>query len=128
VVIDPGNDFENWIRVESEVIHPVPIEIADSAGELRVNAQMPGFSQRDIDVHLEPRRVIIRGKTEHTKERTSEEICYTEREGNQIFRSVTLPTEVDPDRASAALRDGVLELTLPKAGNARGTRVHVKTA
>ncbi len=123
-----GHDLENWLRAELEVVHFAPVEIADNEDELHVNAEVPGFNARDIDIYLEPRRAIIRGQTEQTRERTKGHICYSEREGNQIFRAVNLPTEVDPDKASAEVRDGVLELTLPKSGNAQATRVHVKVA
>ncbi|HVP65051.1 MAG TPA: Hsp20 family protein [candidate division Zixibacteria bacterium] len=123
-----GRDMENWLRAESELLHFVPVEITDNGDEVRVYAEVPGFNARDVDIHAEPKRLIIRGKNEQTREKTKGEVCYTEREGNQIFRAVNLPVEIDPNNASASLRDGVLEIALPKVGSAKATRVQVKAA
>ena len=124
----PGRDLENWLRAETEIIHFVPLEITDTVDGLHVTAEVPGFNARDIDVHLEPRRVVIRGKNEQTRERTKGHTFYSEREGNEVFRAVNLPMEVDPDNASAVVRDGILDLHLPKAKSGKGTRVQVKAA
>jgi HSP20 family molecular chaperone IbpA len=124
----PGRDLENWLRAESELLHFVPVEITDNGDELRVYAEVPGFSARDIDIHVEPRRLIVRGKNEQTRERTKGEVCYSEREGSQIFRALNLPVEVDTNNTAAMLRDGILEVTLPKSEHAKGTRIQVKAA
>jgi HSP20 family protein len=123
-----GHEVEDWIRAESEVLRFVPVEITESDNDLRVYAEVPGLSARDLDIQLEPKRLIIRGKTEQSRERTKGQVSYSEREGTQIFRALTLPREVDTENATAVLRDGVLELTLPKASNAKGTRIQVKAA
>jgi HSP20 family protein len=124
----PGRDLDNWLRAESELLHFVPVEISDNGDEMRVYAEVPGFNARDIDIHVEPRRLMIRGKNEQTRERNKGNIFSSEREGSQIFRALNLPTEVDPNNTTATLRDGVLEVSLPKAEYAKGTRIQVKAA
>ncbi len=123
-----GHEADDWLRAESELLRFAPVEISESGDELRVYAEVPGLNARDLDIHLEPKRLIIRGKTDQARERTKGQVCYSEREGTQIFRALTLPAEVDADNATAVLRDGVLELTLPKAESARGTRIQVRAA
>jgi HSP20 family protein len=123
-----GHDIDDWLRAESELLRFAPVEITESEDELKVYAELPGLNARDIEIHLEPKRLIIRGKTEQTHEKTKGHVSYSEREGTQVFRALTLPTEVDSNNASAVLRDGILELTLPKADTAKGTRVQVKAA
>lgn len=123
-----GHEIEHWMRAESELLRFAPVEITESEDEIHVFAEVPGLNARDLDIHLEPERLIIRGKTDQTREKTKGQVSYTEREGTQIFRAITLPTVIDTNNATAVLRDGVLELTLPKADYARSTRLQVKAA
>ncbi len=124
----PGKDLEDWFRAESELFRAVPIEIAENEDELRMLAEVPGYAAEDIDIHLEPKRLVIRGKaeTEHVEEKGN--LSYSERAGREIFRAVHLPVQVDPEKASAVVHEGVLEVTLPKAQIAKGKHVQVQAA
>jgi HSP20 family protein len=123
-----GHDHDDWFRAEQDLLRPVPVEISEDENELKVSAEVPGYSANDIDIHLEPTKLLIRGKTERNRERSSGQITYSEWDTNQIFRAINLPTEVEPGKANAVLHDGVLELTLPKAATAKATRVQVRAA
>lgn len=123
-----GHEIDHWLRAESELLRFAPVEITESEDEIHVFAEVPGLSARDLDIHLEPKRLIIRGNSDQTRERTRGQVSYTEREGTQVFRALSLPAMVDTNNATAVLRDGVLELTLPKADYARSTRLQVKAA
>jgi HSP20 family molecular chaperone IbpA len=124
----PGNDLYDWFRAESEQFRAVPVEISEDENELNVLAEVPGCSAEDIDIQLEPTRLVIRGKTQAEEQEQIGQVSYSEREASEIFRAVHLPVEVDPEKASAGVRDGVLEITLPKAQTARAKRVQVKAA
>ncbi len=123
-----GNDLDDWFRAESELLRFVPVEVVENENEVKVLADVPGFDPKDITVQLESNRLLIRGKTEHRQERRDGHITYSERQGNEMFRVVNLPTEVDSDKANATVRDGVLELTLPKSESAKSKRLQVKAA
>jgi HSP20 family protein len=123
-----GNAIDHWLRAESELLRFAPVEITESEEEVCGYAEVPGLNARDLDIHLEPERLIIRGKAEQSRDRTRGQISYTEREGTQVFRALTLPAAVDTNNATAVLRDGVLELTLPKADYAKSMRLQVKAA
>lgn len=110
-----GRDLENWFRAEAELLHPVHIDIAETEGALSVRAEVPGFSAKDLEVSIEPRRLTITGKRETTEERKDKKMIYQERCSDQIMRVLDLPVAVDGDKASATIRNGVLELNLPKA-------------
>ncbi len=124
----PGGDLEDWFRAESELVRFVPVEIIDEENDLKIIADTPGFDAHEIEIHVEPRRLLIRGQTEQDKHRVNGEIAYSERQGRQIFRVVNLPTQVDADQARASLSGGVLELTLPKTVTNTSKRVQVKAA
>jgi HSP20 family protein len=123
-----GHDRDDWFRAQQDLLRSVPVEISEDENELTVNAEVPGYTARDIDIHVEPTRLLIRGKTERNKERSIGRITYSEWDESQIFRAINLPTEVEPEKTNAVLHDGVLEITLPKAATAKATRVQVKAA
>ncbi len=51
-----GHDLADWFRAESELLHPVHLDIAESGNALTVRAEVPGFSAKEIEVSVEPRR------------------------------------------------------------------------
>jgi len=121
-----GRDVDDWLHAELELLKPVPTEITEDDRELRVRAELPGFSAKDIQVSVEPQRVIISGKLEKTDEQKAERTVYTERRSNEIFRAIELPVEIDPAKAVAMVKDGVLELSLAKAVITEPVKVEVK--
>ncbi len=112
-----GHDLEDWFKAESELLKPVALDVKDSKDEFIVKAQVPGFDAKDLDVRLNGARLVIEGKHETKKEKKEKEgkTVYSERKCEQIYRVVDLPAAVLADKAHAELKNGVLELKLPKA-------------
>ena len=81
---------------------------------------------KDLEVTLEPQRLIISGKRETKEETQKGKTVYKEQCSNQIFRAVSLPAEVDASKATATLKNGVLELQVPKSTKALAKSVEVK--
>ena len=123
-----GRDLENWFQAERELFHPVHVNITETDGFLEVKAEVPGFTEKEIEIGVEPHRLTIAGKRETKKEEKKGKTVYAESCSNQIFRSVILPVEVETEKVTANLKNGVLEITLPKAGKTRTLRIHPKAA
>jgi HSP20 family protein len=123
-----GHELEDWFRAESELLRRIPVEIQESDEQLTARAEVPGFSASEIKVSVEPRRLSISGKIEPAAEQKAEKLIYTERRPNGFCRTLDLPAEVDPAQAAATLKNGILELTLPKAAVSKAVRVEVKSA
>ncbi len=123
-----GHDMGDWFRAESELLHPVHLDIAESGNALTVRAEVPGFSAKEIEVSVEPRRLTISGKRETKEERKTGKTIYSERCADQILRVLDLPAEIDTGKVEATLRDGILELAMPKAAEAKKIRVEPKVA
>jgi HSP20 family protein len=117
-----GHDIDDWFRAEQELFKPVPCEIKDSTDELVVRAEVTGFDAKDLDVHLSGRRLVIAGQRDEAEEK-GEKACETarERKFRRVYRMLELPAAVRADKSRAALNNGVLELTLPKAEKAKAT-------
>jgi HSP20 family protein len=114
-----GRDLDNWFKAESELLHPVHIDITEAGNDLTVRAEVPGFTAKELEVSVEPRRVTISGKRETKEERKDKKVVYSESCSNRLLRVIDLPANVDADKASATLKDGILELRVPKAAPAK---------
>jgi HSP20 family protein len=121
-----GRELDDWLKAESEILHPVHLEIAESDENLTVRAEVPGFSTKEIEINVEPRRLMITGKHEAKEEGTKAKTIYSERCAKEIMRVVNLPAEVDSSKVNATLKDGVLNIELPKVAPAKTVRVEAK--
>ena len=60
----PGHDLEDWSRAESELLHPIPLNVTESNGQYIVRAEVPGFGSKDLEVMVKPLSLRISGKRE----------------------------------------------------------------
>jgi HSP20 family protein len=109
-----GHDFDDWIKAESELLHPVHLAITESDGAVTVRAEVPGFSATDLKVRVDGHLLTISGKRETSEERKSNKSIYSECCSNEIYRAVELPSEADPKSIQATLDKGVLEFVMAK--------------
>jgi HSP20 family protein len=123
-----GHDLSDWLEAESELLHPVHLEIADTDEALTVRAEVPGFNAKELDIHVERNRLTIAGKHESKEESNKGKTVYSERCAKEILRPVYLPSDVDGSKVNATLKDGVLNIELPKAAHAKSVRIEPKTA
>lgn len=119
-----GHEIDDWLKAEKELLHPVHVAITESGEELEVKAEVPGFNEKEIEVSVEPRRLTITGKREAGKEVKKDKTVFTESWSDQILRIVDLPLAVDADKVTATLRNGVLQMKMPKA--AEGKTIEIK--
>lgn len=117
-----GHDLDHWLKAESELLKPVPVELEESDNEFVVRADVPGFRPEELKVALDGSRIFISGKSESQKKEEKKEgkIIYSEQTSKEISRVVTLPAEVIPEQATANLKDGRLEITVAKTQAAKG--------
>jgi HSP20 family protein len=120
-----GRDLDDWFEAETELLHPLHLAISEADGALTVRAEVPGFSEKDIEISLEPRRLTVSGTRHSVEERTHGKTIHSERCSNRIFRAVDLPAEVDT--ASSAIKTtydkGMLTITLPKLAKAEARQI-----
>ena len=93
-----------------------------------MRAEVPGFTEKELEIGVEGRRLTIAGRRETKEERKEKQTIYTERCSNQIFRVIDFPAEVDAEKASATLKNGILEIKAPKAAPARKIPIGARTA
>ena len=106
-----GLDLEDWFRSEGELLHPLKLNTWESANEITVTAEIPGFLTEELKIGIESRRVILWGQVSPEPSRAS---AYPSRAPMALFHTIELSAEVDPRQASAKFADGLLKLILPK--------------
>lgn len=123
-----GHETDDWFKAESELFHPVHVEMTESEEQLEVKAEVPGFNEKDIEVSVEPRRLTITGNRQSTREEKKGKTLYQESCSDRIFRVMDLPLAVESDKATATLKNGVLHMTLPKAAKGKAIEIKSKAA
>jgi len=123
-----GHDHEDWLRAESETLLDVQVEITEGESELIVRANVPGFGENDLKVEVAPRCLCILGKHEEASEETAETGVASRWNCKRIFRLLDLSSEIDPAAVKTTVQDGLLEITLRKAGAREKEREIAKAA
>lgn len=120
--------FSDWSLADTRLDSQAPkVDVMDREDEVVVRAEMPGMTKDDIDVSVSDNTVTLKGAMR--KEEEKEEGDYYRREiiSSYVSRTVPLPCEVDGEQAKARLKDGMLEITLPKAAKAKRKRIDVES-
>jgi HSP20 family protein len=103
------------------------VEVADTKDAIIVKAQVPGIPKDNIQVHVTDDSITLKG--EMKEEEKKEEKNYTRREFRYgaFSRTMPLPAVVQADKATAQLKDGVLEITIPKSEKAKVQAIPIQT-
>lgn len=105
------------------------VDVSETDNEVRVEAELPGVEEKDIEVSLYDGYVTIRGEREFDKEEKDKNYHRVERSFGSFERSLALPAEVDDATAEAVFKNGVLEIRLPKVNPSAGRKkIEVKSA
>lgn len=107
-------DLEDWIWAEFKFLHPAPCEVTESDGTIIVRAEVSEFSAKDLKVSVEPSRLAIVGEKQTWEERRDETKNSAELRPRRLLRVLDLPAQVDPAKARAAVKNGILEVIMPK--------------
>jgi HSP20 family protein len=99
------------------------IDIGEKDDQIVVSAELPGLDEKDVEVTLTDNVLSIRGEKKLEKEEKERGYTYTERSYGSFERRIPLDVDVLSEKVSAAFKNGVLTVTLPKNPEAQG---HVK--
>jgi HSP20 family protein len=105
------------------------MDMAEDPKAFTVTAEMPGMSDKDIDLSISGDTLTIRGEKKVEKEDKGRNYYYSERSYGTFSRTIPLPVQVEAERVTASFKKGVLTITLPKAAGAVDTmkKIPVKT-
>lgn len=116
-----GHDVEDWLQAKSEVVCPLCIGFMELNGDLRVDLGIRKCELPELRVSTEPWRLIVSGKRNVHNDRVAQGYPCERPEPVEIFEIVNFPVHVEPSRAKTRFSNGLLELSIPKAGKAEKT-------
>lgn len=119
--------FGRFPRERGEIYWAPPLDIEEIGEAVVVRVELPGMNKEDIKISLSGDTLTISGERKQEIEKKGKTYYRTERAYGKFQRTVTLPTEVEGDKAKATYRAGVLELVLPKSEKAKAKEISIVT-
>lgn len=110
-----GGDLNDWFHAESELIHTSHVDVEDCDELVVVRAEVPGFRSDELQFCVEPFRITIVGVREISDHPIIRKMLYSDRCADQVFRIIDCPIELDSRDTTSSLKEGILELEIPKA-------------
>lgn len=117
--------FEDIFRGRLHGAHPASaaqggplmphIDVSETDGEVRIHAELPGVSEKDVDVSLDGDVLIIRGVKKFEQTDDKENYHLVERAYGTFQRALRLPWPINADKIAANFGNGVLTVMLPKS-------------
>lgn len=111
-----GTDAPGWTP---------PVDLYETAMTFVLTAELPGLQRDAIEIHAEESRITIRGAREAATV-PCEQFHRVERGHGRFSRAFVLPEPIEIEAVAADFKDGVLTVTIPKAGGRGARRVDVR--
>lgn len=102
-------------------------ELVETDKTFVIKAEVPGCTDKEIDVQVASNQLCIKGEKKVDWEETKGTCHFTERAFGTFTRTFTLPTTVDTTKIRARFNNGVLEVEMPKTATSTLTKVKVET-
>ena len=109
-----GLPFPRWRSFElPEVRHPFA-DLIDGGSEYRVRVEVPGIPKEKLNISVTPKDIKIEGEAESNIDEKKEGFVRRERTYSKVRREMAFPEDVVAEKAEATVKDGILEVRVPK--------------
>ena len=115
--------FSRMLLGEGTVAH---VDLEDRVKDFLLTAELPGFKKEDVDVQITRDGVEVKAATDWKQDERARNYVRKERGSRSVYRMIRLPEEVKTDVAEASLKDGILEVVLPKKAPKAKRKLAVK--
>jgi HSP20 family protein len=120
-------DTPPGLHAESSFNLPTPsVDIAEEAGDYKLTAELPGMSEKDIELVVSGDTLTLKGEKKAETERKEKNYTLSERTYGSFRRSFYLPQGIDREKIDATFSKGVLTVTLPKTAAAAAEQKKIK--
>jgi HSP20 family protein len=102
------------------------MDIYDSKDNILVKAEVPGMSKEDITVTVQNNILTIQGERKKAGEAKGRSVIREEHFYGSFHRSISLPTDVDPSKVTAAYKNGVIDIVMPKKEEAKPKQIKIE--
>lgn len=102
------------------------INISEDRDNYYIDAELPGVKADALDIQANAKSLSVSGERKIETENNNVKYHRKEREAGKFSRMISLPGEFDPERIDASLKNGVLEIVVPKAEAIKPRQISVK--
>ena len=118
---------ENNVSLIGDDEGQLTIDAYQTDDDIIIESTVAGVEPDDIDIDITNDSVIIRGERKHAEEVSEENYLYQECYWGKFSRAVTLPQDIDPDKAKAEFNNGILRIQLPKIAKNRVKKLKIRS-
>lgn len=101
------------------------VDVSENNDEFVVRAELPGMSHEDIEINIQENILTLKGEKKQEHKEEQENFHRLERSYGAFTRSFTLPANVKADDIKANFKNGVLEVAIPKAEEAKPKKIAI---
>lgn len=120
------NAESNLSFLEEESEGQLTIDVYQTDDDIIIESTVAGVEPDDLDIDISSESVTIRGERRRSNEVSEENYLYQECYWGKFSRSIILPQEIDPDKAKAEFKNGVLRVRLPKIVKGKTRKLKVR--
>ncbi len=102
------------------------VDIYEDAETVRIHTELPGMKKEDVKLSVEDGVLTIKGERKFEHENRKGNYHRIERSYGMFERAFTLPTTVEPERIEASMKDGILEIVIPKREEVKPKEIEIK--
>jgi HSP20 family protein len=102
------------------------VDILETEDELVLYADMPGVKPEDVDINFENGELAVYGRCAPRQEEAN--FLLQEYGVGDYYRAFSISEQIDSDKISAEMKNGVLTVHLPKSEAVKPRRISVKSA
>jgi HSP20 family protein len=99
-----------------------PVNLSEDDGNIYIQAAIPGMAMENIDLTLTDGSLIMRGRRESEKG----DYFRQERPTGSFQRVINLNVPVNRDKVAATMKEGILEVVLPKSEEAKPKKINIE--
>lgn len=106
------------------------LDVAENDKEYVVTVELPGMEEKDVQVEVAKDVLILRGEKRQEREEKTKHSAWCERTYGSFLRRIPLGVEIDANKITATMKQGVLTVTLPKTEQAKqqARKIEIKKA
>ena len=123
-----GRDLDNWFQAEQELHWKPAIELRETDTEFVFEAALPGVEPKDIEIEVTPEDIVLKTSIEHQHKEEKGTVHICEFQTGTLFRSIHLPTQINPDKVKAEFKNGLLRVTADIAKEAAARKIKPQAA
>ena len=119
--------IERFFEDTTEEVKVPAVDIKEEKDRYLMEVELPGFTEKDVELKVENNVLTLSSKKEETKEESKKGYIRKERKSYSFIRSFSLPENTDIEKIKANFKNGILNIEIPKAPESQPKYIEVKS-